>query len=287
MRIPWLVRQFAPPAAAFLAHQAISAQLETASKESLKAPQGVTTSTCRRYYDCETNRHRILEDKARTSLVGLTLSVSVLVAGSTLLRNVPVSAGHRLLLVALLVAGVVYLLAGVAAALMVLRVAQFYRPKLEEANLPDAVHQCTKLNQLIGLQKTNFTYDSYVGMRNGILCLALFGLLALLSPAPNNAEQGSRQTRLVEVRNYSVVDPGHPDVLGRSAVGNDLHRISVSTRLRVRRQPTLEGEVVGFLHNCELVQVLEESQEWALVEAVTGCSQGVRGWVAAEYFLPP
>lgn len=133
----------------------------------------------------ELARRMVIEEKARTNVLGITLAFSAMVAGVALL-----SSGSTLrescedwpdwvLLVPLLI-GVSFLLVGGALALDVLRVAKIYTWSLEEeATYSDPQTRAARilwsieLNQRTTLLKTNKTEASYACIRNGVVVLAI------------------------------------------------------------------------------------------------------------------
>ena len=140
----------------------------------------------------ELNRRMVIEEKARTNVLGITLAFSVMFAGVAFLSSGPILrewcqdwAGWILLGPAFV--GVSFLLVGGALALDVVRIAKIYMWSLEdETKYIDAKSRAAiflwyiDLNQYTTLLKTNKTEASYVCIRNGVAVIAIAAIAYVL-----------------------------------------------------------------------------------------------------------
>ncbi len=151
------------------------------------------------YLDQEMARRRIIEDKAKTNALAITLALSAMLAGIALVGNLPES-GDRILdalvwLVMLLqFLGIVFLLAGGLIALRTLGVVptQMWtlvddRRGISEEAKKLEIAGYLEFNQHYTNIKSNYVDTSYNCIRNGVITLALAALVAVivtLAPGP-------------------------------------------------------------------------------------------------------
>ncbi len=151
------------------------------------------------YLDQEMARRRIIEDKAKTNALAITLALSAMLAGIALVGNLPES-GDRILdalvwLVMLLqFLGIIFLLAGGLIALRTLGVVptQMWtlvddRRGISEEAKKLEIAAYLEFNQHYTNIKSNYVDTSYNCIRNGVITLALAALVAVivtLTPGP-------------------------------------------------------------------------------------------------------
>ena len=150
------------------------------------------------YMEQEQSRRRIIEEKAKTNVLAITIAVSAMIAALAVASEVaginercpgwvvgPVVAAQGI--------GIAFLLTGGVVALKALRVAETYmwtlgREKLnmttEEINVE--LSWCLQFNQYVTSIKSNQVEASYSCIRNGIVALGVAAFLAaaiLLGPS--------------------------------------------------------------------------------------------------------
>ena len=146
-----------------------------------------------RHLNQEHDRRRIIEDKAKTNVLGITLAFSAMFAGvalissSSAVRECSVHLPLWMLLVSLFIGGL-FLLRGGALALSALRIAKIYTWALEDEveNTTDEARAVrvlwyVELNQMTTLLKTNHIDASYSCMRNGVIALAVAAIFISFS----------------------------------------------------------------------------------------------------------
>jgi uncharacterized protein YgiM (DUF1202 family) len=59
------------------------------------------------------------------------------------------------------------------------------------------------------------------------------------------------------------------------------------TRLRVRAEPSVDAEIVGYVHNGEIYPVvgLNDDETWVQIEGAADSDNPDGGWVAAEFVV--
>ena len=145
-----------------------------------------------RHLHQEQARRQIIEDKAKTNILGITLAFTVILASvafapriADIAKN---HAGYALwTFMAFQVCGIVFLLAGGWLALSALRVAKNYIWTLEDerANVTDEARNAEiswylQNNQLVSTLKANLLDASYSCIRNGVASLAISAVIALI-----------------------------------------------------------------------------------------------------------
>ncbi len=141
-----------------------------------------------RHLEQELSRRTVVEEKAKTNVLGITLAFSAMFAGAALIssRSAVCDFGIDWLawvLLALLLIGVLFLLAGGALALSALRIAKNHTWTLEDEveNITDETRAVRllwylELNQEGTRLKTNQVDASYSCIRNGVIALAIAAL---------------------------------------------------------------------------------------------------------------
>lgn len=127
-----------------------------------------------------------LEDKAKTNVIGVTISVSLIIGANTLFQNIFVTYGNSVFFwisFVIFVAAVIYMLeAGINSIHVLTAENVIYYPKI---GLNEDKQKCD-YNLQIGLNRAqntvrnNFVYTSYVCMRNSLLCLFLVMVSTIL-----------------------------------------------------------------------------------------------------------
>jgi len=139
----------------------------------------------------EQGRRQVIEDKAKTNILGITLAFTVILATVAFVpritevgKDIPDWGAWAFL--ALQLYGILSLLAGGFLALKTLRVARYYMWTLQDErnyvtreDMNAEVSWYLQNNQLVSLLKTNFLDASYSCIRNGVAALALSAILML------------------------------------------------------------------------------------------------------------
>ncbi len=142
-----------------------------------------------RHLEEELTLRTAIEEKAKTNVLGITLAFSAMFAGVALISSNSTVSGSCIewwvwVLLALLIIGVLFLLAGGALALSALRIAKIYTWTLED----DAKHTAAEtravrilwyveLNREGTRLKTNQVDASYSCIRNGVMALAVAAIV--------------------------------------------------------------------------------------------------------------
>ncbi|MDE2861081.1 MAG: phage holin family protein [Chloroflexota bacterium] len=137
-----------------------------------------------RHLEEELARREVIEGKAKTNVLGITLAFSAMFAGVALISSNSTISGSCVdwwvwLLLGLLLIGGLFLLTGGALALSALRIAKIYTWTPEDEvkhTAPEAravrVLWYLELNQEVTRLKTNQVDASYSCIRNGVMALA-------------------------------------------------------------------------------------------------------------------
>ena len=142
-----------------------------------------------RHLEEELARRQVIEDKAKTNVLGITLAFSAMFAGVALISSNSTVSGSCVdwwvwVLLVLLFFGVLFLLAGGALALSALRIAKIYTWTLEdEAEHTVSETRAVRILWYVALNregtrlKTNQIDASYSCIRNGVMALAIAAIV--------------------------------------------------------------------------------------------------------------
>ena len=157
--------------------------------ERLQLPEDVLI----RHLEQELSRRIVVEDKAKTNVLGITLSFSAMFAGAALISSSSAVGEFSVdwlvwVLLTLLFIGMLFLLAGGALALSALRIAKIHTWTLEDevGNTTDETGAVRllwyiELNQEGTRLKTNQVDASYSCIRNGVTSLAVAAIFIAFS----------------------------------------------------------------------------------------------------------
>jgi hypothetical protein len=151
---------------------------------------GLQLEDVRRYMTAEAERRKGIDDKAKSNLMAITLSITVLLGGlNSVGKNELAPATSNLwssLALGLLILGVAYLMFAGLKAIDALRIAETFNPSPEdESGLPEVKRKaqllwCLGQNQRISLLRTNSVSVSHQSLINGIVCLAILVVVIAL-----------------------------------------------------------------------------------------------------------
>ena len=140
----------------------------------------------------ELSRRSVIEEKAKTNVLGITLAFSAMFAGVALISSscVVCDIGVRWFVwpfLSTLFIGAIFLSAGGVLALSALRIEQVYSWSLEDEAKStsdkakvETVLRYLDLNQLSALLKSNKVDASYICIRNGVVALVTTAMLVAL-----------------------------------------------------------------------------------------------------------
>jgi hypothetical protein len=146
----------------------------------------VSLEKVRKHHENELSRRKILEDKAKTNVTAVTIAVSVLFSGLTMLGNeklVEAAGTTRIALIVALVFCVANFVLGGLFAMWVLQVGPLYSISLSQELLEDKEQvvfllRAIELNQLETTARYNWLTASYYCIRNAVFTLSVFVVIA-------------------------------------------------------------------------------------------------------------
>jgi hypothetical protein len=177
----------------------IRANLILSRKISQKSSQEVSscdrrlelpTEHLRSQYEVDLKRLERIEEKARSTVIGVAISVSLATPSILLLTRPDALAGEsfcaKLFLAILLALAVLFLLVSGFLALSGYKVGSVYRPRIEDHESLTSEQEIRKgllfyieLNRLLVIRKANFLSGSMDCLRNGITLVLVFLVVAL------------------------------------------------------------------------------------------------------------
>ncbi|HEU0144129.1 MAG TPA: hypothetical protein VFQ47_05030 [Nitrososphaera sp.] len=145
------------------------------------------------YQNQENDRGKVIDDKAKSSLIVVTLSITVMLAGLNFIKDAKITFGYPLFILVLL--GVTYLVISGITAVKALNISEFFtlhpddwleqgqdKPTiigLQRIPRIKMLYAVIKANELALTIRTNFVDATFIGIRNGITLLALAFIIAV------------------------------------------------------------------------------------------------------------
>lgn len=139
-----------------------------------------------------------LEDKAKTIIAALTISITLILNLSKIIETISdkyeIQSVNILIFVLALLAIVYMLMAGIMAIQVLIKENVLYPISLMERSKNDksSIYKKTQLNNNQNLIRNNIIYASYQSIRNSTICLVIIFILAIL-PYPNSDTADKRE----------------------------------------------------------------------------------------------
>jgi hypothetical protein len=166
--------------------------MPTGILDGIESSDKISTEKLKELYDKTIKTKDKLEDKAKTNIIGITISISLIVGASGLLSFINTKFENSfitLLAIVLLIASVAYMIfAGLFVIHMLIGENETYNVNLSSiANdkelLRDDYDKCIAQNRRKNIIRNNYVFTSYACIRNSLACLFL---LFLFIAIPNN-----------------------------------------------------------------------------------------------------
>lgn len=154
------------------------------------------------YHKDESTRRLIIDDKAKANLFIIALSVTIILGSLSFIKDPGNKFVTTLPVLLLLIVGVAYLLLAGITAIKALNIREFYDiylrdlvteadgrlnvAKISNEDLICKHYKNTKLNELTNIIKSNYVYATFIGVRNGILLISIFFIIAVGSIYTSN-----------------------------------------------------------------------------------------------------
>lgn len=152
-------------------------------------------------HEREIERKKTIEEKAKACLLAITLSITLILGMVTLIFKNPIEIDKSNILrnsgfILIFSCGVLYFLYAGYAASRSIRIDEFsdisledeIKIKEEKASRQEELIQCIELNRLVTRKRSNYLDSSYIGIRNGIICLSLCFVILILNAQGINVD---------------------------------------------------------------------------------------------------
>jgi len=161
-------------------------------EENFKAKTQLSLSAIEASHKNEIERKKTIEDKAKANLLAITVSVSLMlgIVGLILKKETTIIPNKDLLfwMTIMFSVGVLYFLWGGVVALSSIRTGEFgeifindeVKINGDETKKKAELLNCIELNTILTMERSNFIDSSYVGIRNGIICLVVFFIMMVV-----------------------------------------------------------------------------------------------------------
>lgn len=159
----------------------------------------VTINDLQQLYDIDKSIKDKLEDKAKTNIIGVTISVTLIMGAYSLIQNVISKHAYSILFwiaFCLFILSVIYMLAAGINSIHVLTAENvFHIPEIgltDEEKKKDYDKQIG-LNRARNTIRNNYVYTSYECIRNSLVCLFVVMVIAIVPANTKNGNQSKQQ----------------------------------------------------------------------------------------------
>lgn len=161
----------------------------------------IDVDAIKKIYDLEISRKSNLEDKAKTNVIGITISITLIMGAYGLCNNVYSKIQEpqfNLFVFFLFAAAALYMIsAGISSIRTIVDENIVYMPKNEGIGLSkeefrDELDMCIGKNRIQNLIRNNNIYTSYQYIKNALICLFV---VLLISIFPMNSQQTGNSSR--------------------------------------------------------------------------------------------
>ena len=235
---------------AFVAERKIKGKYEDDGKTLVISEKSVKNirATLDAYEEKEVERKRSIEEKAKSSLFVVALSVTISMTILGLLKDFHL-AGITIAAVVLFLVALLYLILASITAIKAINIGEFHslslshfieredgslkRTRISDAEKAVDLYKYLKLNQRTNNIKANYVYATFIGIRNGIVLLALFFFILLVSPRGAS----SQATPQFQIGNVWLSKPDSVTRLGMSVEDSVVSKRADSTTVsRIERR---------------------------------------------------
>lgn len=189
-----------------------------------------------------------LEDKAKTNIISVTISITLIMGASGILSTLNKKFPYEFLswiLFALFIVSVAYMLiAGLLVIQLLIGENEIYTVRLDslavgETTLRDDYDKCIALNQTKNTIRNNYVFTSYECIRNALVCL--FIILVLVVIPFNSSSDNTRQSLGYSSQDYSFVfSSSAVDYLENNAVRSTVESAIIDTIVKANSNGTIE-----------------------------------------------
>ena len=142
-----------------------------------------------------------LEDKAKTNIIGVTISISLILGASTFLSNINNKFNCVLLswvVFGLFTIAVLYMIiAGVISIKVLISENSVYTLSLSNQNSHSEYDDCISKNRLKNIIRNNYVYTSYECIRNSIIALFLILILSIIPIHTSRQEMSNSNSKSI------------------------------------------------------------------------------------------
>ena len=148
----------------------------------------IDVDSIQKIYDSEISRKSILEDKAKTNVIGITIAITLIMGAYGLCNNVYAKITEpflKFIVFALFVAAALYMiLAGIISIRTIVDENIVFMPEnngigLSEENLREELDICIGKNRIQNIIRNNNIYTSYQYIKNALICLFIVLLISI------------------------------------------------------------------------------------------------------------
>ncbi len=152
-----------------------------------------------------------LEDKAKSNVVAITISITLILGASSLLNSVYSKfsfACMRWIVFAIFITALVYIIiAGILSIRVIINenmisTVMLNKHALDEKHLRQEYDKCTESNEYQNIIRNNGVYSSYGCMRNALVCLFIIAVLAVI---PYATKQNAQSLSVNTNSGYNIV----------------------------------------------------------------------------------
>lgn len=184
--IEWIIPSFSN----WLSNKTVRNKIEKEAgldRPSVKNPlDQLSIETLEKLYDADKLAKDKLEDKAKTNVIGVTISVTLIMGAYSLLQNISEKYGVGFIYITafvLFVCSVIYMLAAGIHAIHVLTAENTFHTvslALDNGLLKEDIDKQIGLNRARNVLRNNYVFTSYECIRNALICLFAVMVIAIV-----------------------------------------------------------------------------------------------------------
>ena len=231
----------------------------------IKDSSNISTEKLKELYDGTFKIKEKLEDKAKTNIIGITISVSLIVGSTGLLSSINTKYENLFVTscaIAFLIASVTYMIiSGWLVIHMMIDENEIYNVRLSsvaknEGALRDDYDKCIAQNQSKNIIRNNYVFSSYACIRNSLVCLfALFLFIVIPNNLSNKYQSNNLEIHKSQIYTFSFKS-STIDYLKENDVRDIVER-SVLCAME-KEQPTRGDGIFGIVNEKNMLFIRYE-----------------------------
>ena len=240
-----------------------TAQLQTVLSAS-NAPERITTEDLHKLYIKDLENKDKLEDKAKATIMCVTISISLILGASNLLSSISKLYSSDLINWSVFVLFCFSVIFMISAAIMDIKVlaaenmSYIEQPDWNDEERRQGLDDCIARNRLKNLIRNNYIYTAYKNIRNALICLFIIMLISTLPLNNHNTDNEVKGSHLSFSFSDTIIDSSSDEdrIAIKSIINKAIQENSIDEGIPYTLIDKDYGKYVKFIIHNDIITIL-------------------------------